>query len=179
MAFAAARTKSSDADNASLALAVQVHTDAPGATRLFGGRVTFGMFKSKSEGTFRFALTCAAVALASAVLAAQATSSVKDIRKQLVLTQDVRVGASVLATGRYQVSSKNQELTFRRLRPDPAYGGQWIVDSGHGPVVVKCTVSVLDAKSDSTRLEMAPGNGVPTVSSLTFEGSNVKFTIAP
>ena len=167
--------------NASLRIAVQPHTDAPGAMRLSGGRVTSGMFTSKSEGTFRFALTFAAIVLASATLAAQATTPVKDIRKQLVLTQDVKVGTTVLSTGRYQVSSKNQELTFRRLRPDPAYSGQWIVDSGQKPLLVKCTVSVLDAKSDSTRLEMAPGtsNGMPTVASLTFEGTSVKFTIVP
>ena len=137
------------------------------------------MVKSKLEGTFRLALTFVAVLLASAALAAQATSPVKDIKKQLVLTQDVKVGTNVLSTGRYQVSSKNQELTFRRLRPDPAASGQWLVDSGQKPILVKCTVSVLDAKSDSTQLEMAPGNGVPTLASVTFEGTSIKFTIVP
>jgi opacity protein-like surface antigen len=137
------------------------------------------MLNSKSVGTFRLALASVAVVLASAVLAAQATPPVKDIKKQLVLTQDVKVGTTVLSTGRYQVSSKNQELTFRRLRPDPGASGQWIVDSGQKPVLVKCTISALDAKSDRTTLEMAPGNGVPMLSSLTLEGTSIKFTIVP
>jgi hypothetical protein len=56
-----------------------------------------------------------------------------------------------------------------------------MVDSRQKPIVVTCTVAVLDAKSDSTRLEMAPGNGngVPTLASLTLEGTNIKFTIVP
>lgn len=137
------------------------------------------MLTSKSVRTFKLALTSVAVVLAGVALAAQATSAVKDIKKQLVLTQDVKVGTTVLSTGRYQVSSKNQELTFRRLRPDPGASGQWIVDSGQKPILVKCTVSVLDAKSDRTSLEMAPGNGVPTLASLTLEGTSVKFTIVP
>ena len=123
-----------------------------------------------------------ALVIAGAFVGAQASQSqkIKKVRQQIEFSSDVKVGSTVLKKGYYQVTSNdNQELTFRRLRPDPAYGGQWIVDSRQTPVLVKCTVSVLDAKSDSTRVEVTPGNGVPTMMSLTFEGTSIKFTIVP
>ena len=137
------------------------------------------MFEMKSACKPGLTLTFVAVVLAGVALAAQATPPIKDVRKQVALTTDVKVGAVTLPSGQYQVSSKNEELTFRRLLPDPAYGGQWIVDSRQKPIAVKCTVSVLDARSDGTRLEIAAGDGgVAQLRSLTFEGTNIKFTIA-
>jgi hypothetical protein len=120
------------------------------------------------------------VFVASALLGAQAAQSptkIKNVRKQITLSQDVKVGSTVLKTGEYQVTSNDQELTFRRLMEDPAYGGQWI-PTRDKPVVVKCTVTTLVATSRGTQLDMpADPSGVAVLKSITLDGTSVKFTI--
>ncbi len=107
----------------------------------------------------------------------QAPVKIKNVRQEISLAQDVKVGTEVLKSGKYQVSSKDQELTFRRLMQDPAYGGQWI-PTRDKPVVVKCTVTTLVEKSRGTQLDTAPdGAGVPVLKSITLDETNVKFTI--
>ena len=119
--------------------------------------------------------------LASALVGAQAAQTpakIKNVRQEISLSQDVKVGTAVLKSGQYQVSSKDQELTFRRLMQDPAYGGQWIVDTKMKPVVVKVTATVLEAKSKGTQIDMpADNSGVAVLKSITLDDSNVKFTI--
>ena len=137
------------------------------------------MSKLKSQVLIVIAfLTCALVG----ANASQAPSSekIKAVRKELTIFRDIKVGGTVLKTGRYQVSSNaDHELTFRRLIPDPSYSSQWMVDRGMKPVVVKSTPTVLEAKSDGTYLDTgADSSDVPTLKSITLEGTNVKFTIA-
>lgn len=118
--------------------------------------------------------------LASALVGAQAQTPVKikNVRQEISLSQDVKVGTTVLKSGQYQVTSKDTELTFRRLMQDPAYGGQWIVDTKVKPVVVKVTATVLEAKSRGTQIDMpADSTGVAVLKSITLDDSNVKFTI--
>lgn len=131
--------------------------------------------KSKSLSVF------VGLILASAVLGAQAAQTpakVKDVRQQITLSQDVKVGSTVLKSGKYEVSSKNQELTFRLLVQDPAYAYQWIRDTKFKPVVVKTTPTVLDEKSKSLQLDTTPDTaGVPVLKAITLDDTNVKFTI--
>ena len=119
--------------------------------------------------------------LASALVGAQAAQTpvkIKNVRQEISLSQDVKVGTTVLKSGQYQVTSKDQELTFRRLMQDPNYNGQWLVDTRVKPVVVKFTATILEAKSQTTRLDMpADSSGVAVLKSMTLDGSNVKFTI--
>jgi hypothetical protein len=126
-------------------------------------------------------LVVAGVVFASVLAGAQAAQApvkIKDVRQDISLTQDVKVGTTVLKSGQYRVSSKNQELTFRRLMKNSAYGGDWLVDTRTDPVVVKVTATVLDAKSRGTRLEIpADSTGTPVLKSLTLDDTNVKFTI--
>jgi hypothetical protein len=119
--------------------------------------------------------------LASALVGAQAsqsTAKIKNVRQQISLSEDVKVGSTVLKSGQYQVSSNNQELTFRRMTQNPGYEGQWIIVTKEKPVVVKCTITVLDAKSRGTRIDMPEdGAGVHVLKSITLDDSNVKFVI--
>ena len=90
----------------------------------------------------------------------------------------MKVGSTVLKSGKYEVSSKNQELTFRLLVQDPAYAYQWIRDTKFKPVVVKTTPTVLDEKSKSLQLDTTPDTaGVPVLKAITLDDTNVKFTI--
>ena len=121
----------------------------------------------------------AGLALSTTLVAAQSQAPVKikDVRQEVSLTQDVKVGTTVLKSGQYQVSSKGQDLTFRRLMQDPAYGGQWI-PTRDKPVVVKCTVTTLVDKSRGTQLDTAADTaGVPVLKSITLDNTNIKFTI--
>ena len=119
--------------------------------------------------------------LASALVGAQAAQTpvkIKNVRQEISLSQDVKVGTTVLKSGQYQVTSKDQELTFRRLMQDPNYNGQWLVDTRVKPVVVKFTATLLEAKSTTTQMDMpADSSGVAVLKSMTLDGSNVKFTI--
>ena len=109
--------------------------------------------------------------------AAQAPVKIKNVRQEISLSQDLKVGVTVLKSGQYQVSSKGQELTFRRLMQDPAYGGQWIPTRDKA-VVVKCTVTTLVEKSRGTQLDTAADeSGVAVLKSITVDDTNVKFTI--
>jgi len=121
----------------------------------------------------------AGLALSTTLVAAQSQAPVKikDVRQEVSLTQDVKVGTTVLKSGQYQVSSKGQDLTFRRLMQDPAYGGQWI-PTRDKPVVVKCAVTTLVDKSRGTQLDTAADTaGVPVLKSITLDNTNIKFTI--
>ena len=122
----------------------------------------------------------AGLALTATLAAAQSSQEpvkIKNVRQEVSLTQDVKVGTTVLKSGQYQVSSKGQDLTFRRLMQDPAYGGQWI-PTRDKPVVVKCTVTTLVDKSRGTQLDTAADTaGVPVLKSITLDNTNIKFTI--
>jgi len=135
------------------------------------------MSKLKSQILSVVAGVIVATALVGAQ-AAQAPVKIKNVRQQVTLTQEVKVGSTVLKVGEYQVTSKGQELTFRRLLPDPAYSaGQWLPTKDK-PVVVKCTVTMLQAKSKSTELDMpVDGSGVAVLKSVTLDGTDLKFTI--
>ena len=112
--------------------------------------------------------------------ASQSTAKVKKVKQQIEFSEDVKVGSTVLKSGYYQVvSNDNQELTFTRLLQDAGYSGQFIFDKKTKPVVVKCTIAVLEAKSRGTRLDMpADASGVHVLKSLTLDDTNLTFTIA-
>jgi hypothetical protein len=110
--------------------------------------------------------------------AAQSPVKVKKVRQQITLSQDVKVGSTVLKAGKYEVASDEQGLTFRHLIQDSAYTEMWIRDSKVKPVVVKATATVLEAKSRSMQLDTtADPSGVPVLKSITLDDTNVKFTI--
>ena len=135
------------------------------------------MFKMKSKMSFVVAALVFVGSLAG-VHASQSPAKIKNVRQEITISQEVKVGTTVLKSGQYLVTSKDQELTFRRLMEDPAYGGQMIVDNRVKPVVVKATPTVLDAKSRGTLLDMpADGAGVHVLKAITLDDTNVKFTI--
>jgi len=118
--------------------------------------------------------------LASALVAAQAKApAVKNVKGEITFSQDVKVGSTVLKSGRYQVSSKGNELTFRRQIKDVAYPGIWVYDMKAQPVVVTCTaVKALDAKVRGTAMELpTDSSGVAVLKTLTLDDTNVTFTI--
>ena len=134
------------------------------------------MLKLKSQILSVIVGVVVASALAGAE-ASQTPAKIKNVRQQITLSQDVKVGSAVLKSGEYQVTSKDQELTFRRLMEDPAYGGQWLATRDK-PVVVKCTVTTLVDKSRGTQLDTAADPaGVPVLKSITLDNTNIKFTI--
>ena len=118
--------------------------------------------------------------LAGSLVGAQATqSSVKKVRKQVTFSQDVKVGSDVLKSGRYEVSSNDQGLTFRRMVQDVAYTDQWNIDINEKPVTVKATATVLEAKSKGTQMDVpTDASGVRVLKAITLEDTNVKFTIS-
>ena len=118
--------------------------------------------------------------LATAMIGAQAAQSpVKKVRQQITFSEDVKVGASVLKAGKYEVSSNDEGLTFRKMVQDVAYTEQWNYDTKVKPVVVKASATVLEAKSKGTQMEMpADSAGVRTLKAITLDSTNVKFTIA-
>jgi hypothetical protein len=117
--------------------------------------------------------------LAGALVGAQAAKTpVKKVRQQITFSQDVKVGSTVLKSGKYEVSSNDEGLTFRRLVQDVAYTEQWNYDTKEQPVLVKASVTLLDAKSRGTQLEMpADASGVRILKTITLDDTNVKFTI--
>ena len=119
-----------------------------------------------------------AIILAGALVGAQASQSpVKKVRKQITLSQEVKVGSTVLQSGKYEVSSSDQGITFRKMVQDVAYTGQWNYDTNWKPVVVKVSATVLEAKSKGTMLDMPEVSGVRVLKSITLDDTNVKFTI--
>ena len=120
----------------------------------------------------------AGLMLASALVGAQAAQSpVKKVRQQITFSQDFKVGSTVLKSGKYEVSSSNQGITFRKMVQDVAYTGQWNYDMKEKPVVVKATVTVLEAKSRGTLMDMPTDNaGVRVLKAITLDDTNVKFT---
>ena len=117
--------------------------------------------------------------VATALVGAQAAQSpVKKVRKQITLSLDVKVGSTVLKTGKYEVSSNDQGLTFRRMVQDAGYPDQWSYDMKETPLVVKVTATVLEAKSKGTLMDMpADSSGARVLKSIVLEETNVKFTI--
>lgn len=117
--------------------------------------------------------------VATALVGAQAAQSpVKKVRKQITLSLDVKVGSTVLKTGKYEVSSNDQGLTFRRMVQDAGYPDQWSYDMKETPLVVKVTATVLEAKSKGTLMDMpADSSGARVLKSIVLEDTNVKFTI--
>ena len=119
--------------------------------------------------------------LAGSFVGAQAPQSpvkVKKVRQQITLSQDVKVGSTVLKSGKYEVSSDDQGLTFRHLVPDSAYADQWIRDSKVKPVVVKATATVLEEKNRGMQLDVVPdSSGVAVLKAISLDDTNLKFTI--
>ena len=111
--------------------------------------------------------------------AAQSPAKVKKVRQQITLSQDVKVGTTVLKSGRYEVSSDDQGLTFRHMVPDSAYADQWIRDNKVKPVVVKATATLLNAKNRGMQMDVAAdSSGVPVLKAISLDDTNIKFTIA-
>jgi hypothetical protein len=111
--------------------------------------------------------------------AAQTPAKIKKVRQQITLSQDVKVGSTVLKSGRYEVSSDDQGLTFRHLVPDSAYADQWTRDNKFKPVVVKATATLLEAKSRGMQMDVtADSSGVSVLKAISLDDTNIKFTIA-
>lgn len=138
-------------------------------------------FTSQLKSKFMIPSIAAALAFSTAAVSAQAPPPAirfKNVRQEVAFSADVKVGTTVLESGRYQVTSKDQVLTFRKLRQDSASTSQWIVDMRATPVVVNTTATMLDEKSRGTQLDMpADAAGVAVLKSIVFEGSNIRFTI--
>ena len=118
--------------------------------------------------------------VASSLVGAQAaqTQKIKKVRQQITLSQDLKVGSTVLKSGRYEVASDDQGLTFRHLVPDSAYADQWIRDNKVKPVVVKATATLLETKSRGMQMDVAPDtSGVPVLKAISLDDTNIKFTI--
>lgn len=119
--------------------------------------------------------------VASSLVGAQAAQSpvkIKKVRQQITLAQDLKVGSTVLKSGRYEVSSDDQGLTFRHLVPDSAYADQWTRDNKFKPVVVKATATLLEAKSRGMQMDVtADSSGVPVLKAISLDDTNIKFTI--
>jgi hypothetical protein len=119
--------------------------------------------------------------VASSLVGAQATQTpakIKKVRQQITLSQDVKVGSTVLKSGRYEVSSDDQGLTFRHLVPDSAYADQWTRDNKFKPVVVKATATLLEAKSRGMQMDVTPdSSGVAVLKAISLDDTNIKFTI--
>ena len=119
--------------------------------------------------------------VASSLVGAQAAQSpvkIKKVRQQITLAQDLKVGSTVLKSGRYEVSSDDQGLTFRHLVPDSAYADQWTRDNKFKPVVVKATATLLEAKSRGMQMDVtADSSGVPVLNAISLDDTNIKFTI--
>jgi hypothetical protein len=121
----------------------------------------------------------AGLMVAGALVGAQASQpKVKKVKQQVAFSQDVKVGSTVLKSGKYEVASNEQGLTFRRLKEDLSLPGYWQVDIKEQPVVVKVKVTVLDAKVRGTRMEMpSDSSGVLVLKSITLDDTNLTFTI--
>jgi patatin-like phospholipase/acyl hydrolase len=110
---------------------------------------------------------------------AQSPAKIKKVRQQINLAQDLKVGSTVLKSGRYEVSSDDQGLTFRHMVPDSAYADQWIRDNKVKPVVVKATATVLEAKNRGMQMDVvADSSGVAVLKAISLDDTNLKFTIA-
>lgn len=110
--------------------------------------------------------------------AAQTPAKIKKVRQQITLSQDLKVGSTVLKSGRYEVSSDDQGLTFRALVPDSAYAYEWIRDNKFKPVVVKATATLLEAKTRGMQLDVTPdSSGVSVLKAISLDDTNIKFTI--
>jgi hypothetical protein len=133
------------------------------------------MLKLKSKALF----VVASLMVAGALVGAQASQpKVKNVKRQVTFAQDVKVGSTVLKSGKYEVASSDQGLTFKRLVADVTLPNQWNYDMKEKPVVVKCKVTVLDAKVKGTRMDMPPDSaGVPVLKTVTLDDTNVTFTI--
>src|SRR5262245_7157034 len=120
------------------------------------------------------------VILTGALVGAQASQSpIKKVKEQVIFSQDVKVGETVLKAGRYEVSSNDQGLTFKKMVQDVAYTDLWIFDYKEKPVTVKATATLLDAKSRGTQLDMpADAAGVRVLKSIVLDDTNVRFTFA-
>ena len=130
------------------------------------------MLKSKS------ALVVVGLMLAGAVSAQAAQSPIKKVKQQVSISEDVKVGTTVLKSGKYEVASNDKgQLTFRRMVQDVAYPMQWNYDMKEQPVVVKASATVLDKKNRGTELDIADNGGVRVLKSITLDDTNVKFTI--
>jgi len=124
-------------------------------------------------------LVVAGLMLASALVGAQASQpKVKKVKSQVTFEQDVKVGATVLKSGRYEVSSNDQGLTFKRMEADITLTGNWHYDPKVKPVTVKAKVTVLDAKIRGTRMDLPADNaGGLVLKAITLDDTNLTFTI--
>ena len=121
------------------------------------------------------------VAGAMVAVQAQKAPSIKKVKEEVAFSQDVKVGTTLLKAGRYQVASNatGDQLTFHRMVQDPTYNTIWNLDMKEKPVVVKCTVQALTAKSKGTQLSIpTDASGVAVLKTLTLDDTNLTFTIA-
>ena len=136
----------------------------------------------KLKSTSKILSVIVGLILSTAFIGAQASQTpakVKKVRQQIEFTEDVKVGSTVLKSGYYQVvSTDNQELKFQRMLQDSGYAGAFVVDNKTKTVVVKCTITVLDAKAKGTHLDMPENAGVHVLKSITLDDTNLTFTIA-
>ena len=116
---------------------------------------------------------------ATALLVAQASQAqIKKARDQVDLSNDIRVGSTVLKSGRYEVKSSPEGLTFRHMVRDVANSEQWNYDTEQEPVVVKVAATPLPEKSRGTELDMSDvDNGVRVLKAVTIDGTDQKLTI--
>ena len=121
----------------------------------------------------------AGLMVATAFVGAQAAQSpIKKVRQQVTLTEDVKVGSTVLKSGKYEVATSEKGMTFRRMVQDVAYPTTWNYDIKEKPVVVQVSMTLLEAKSRGTELDMpANASGVRVLKAITLDDTNVKFTI--
>ena len=119
------------------------------------------------------------VLFAGAIVAAQRPQThIKTARDQVVFSDDVRVGSTLLKSGRYEVKSSDEGLTFRHMVRDVNYTEIWNYDSEQEPVVVKVSASPLPGKVKGTELDMpADASGTHVLKSVTIDGTDVKLTI--
>jgi hypothetical protein len=126
------------------------------------------------------ALVVLGVLVAFALAATQSTAAqaVKKVKGHVTFDTDVKVGATVLPKGEYEVSSGNNQLTFRHLVESWSSPGSWDIDVKQKPVVASCTATVLPRKNVGTELDLSDAvQGVRVLRKLILSDTDVAFTI--
>jgi hypothetical protein len=120
----------------------------------------------------------AGLVFAAGLVGVQASQAPKKVKKQISLSEDVKVGSTLLKKGKYEVASNDKgELSFHRMVQDRTYPSQWLLDMDEKPVVVKASATVLPEKSNGTQLDIVDNAGVNVLKSITLDDTNIKFTI--
>jgi hypothetical protein len=114
------------------------------------------------------------------LLSMQASVSAKSktVKDQITLSSDLKVGATLLKAGSYQVESDGKQITFQQLMRSVDDSAQ-IVNKHVKPVSVPCQTKALDKKSASTSLDtQADAAGAAVLRGLEIRGSDVAFTVS-